>query len=63
MEVNAQDLVISLPGGLRGFVDAVEAIEPGLEVSVDDAEDGVSYLINAAIFFRNTFSSSNNATR
>ncbi|KAE8649759.1 rRNA biogenesis protein RRP5 [Cucumis sativus] len=37
-EVNKKDLVISLPGGLRGLVSAAEAFDPILEKEVEDTE-------------------------
>lgn len=34
-EVNEKDLVISLPGGLRGLVRAADALDPTLDDNVE----------------------------
>lgn len=34
-EVNQKDLVISLPGGLRGLVRAADALDPALDVNIE----------------------------
>ncbi|XP_044501490.1 rRNA biogenesis protein RRP5 [Mangifera indica] len=37
-EVNEKDLVISLPGGLRGLARATDALDPVLDAEVEDSE-------------------------
>lgn len=37
-EINKKDLVISLPGGLRGLVRACEAFDPDLDIETKDAD-------------------------
>ncbi|KAJ0028108.1 hypothetical protein Pint_36335 [Pistacia integerrima] len=37
-EVNEKDLVISLPGGLRGLARATDALDPVLDTEVEDSE-------------------------
>ncbi|KAL9264679.1 rRNA biogenesis protein RRP5-like protein [Drosera capensis] len=40
VEVNEKDIVISLPGGLRGLVRADEAVDAVVDMNDEDAEDG-----------------------
>ncbi|XP_024021580.1 rRNA biogenesis protein RRP5 isoform X2 [Morus notabilis] len=40
-EVNKKDLVISLPGGLRGLVRAADAVDPGLDNEVESIANNV----------------------
>lgn len=52
-EVNEKDLVISLPGGLRGLVRASDAVDPIFKSEIDVIVS-VCYPVNFSIcYFRN----------